>query len=286
MAETVVAAVSGQHGTRANYKRGCRCDNCRAANVRYECDRHRVNWAEKMNAKWVDAEPIRQHIRALQASGMGQRQIAVAAGLPRSFVINILYGRHGQPQRRVLKSNAEAALSVRLRLAGGQHVSAIGSARRLQALAVMGWPHGRLRQEIGCSQPTLTHVLSGRGQVTVAVAQKIAEVYDRLAMTPGPSRSASIRAKAKGWLPPLAWDDDLIDNLAAQPVLGDLGDRNDIDQVAVERLVFGEDWRSIGATRLERIAAAEQLLAADHPKQRIERQLGVQFGRHYGRRGA
>jgi hypothetical protein len=39
----------------------------------------------------------------------------------------------------------------------------------------------------------------------------IRDLYERLWDQPGPSQRTAAIAKGKGWLPALAWDDDLID---------------------------------------------------------------------------
>lgn len=54
------------------------------------------------------------------------------------------------------------------------------------------------------------------------------------------------------------------------------------DPVVVERLVDGADWRRIGATRAERIAAAELMPT----KADAERRLGLRAGRDFAVRGA
>jgi hypothetical protein len=49
-------------------------------------------------------------------------------------------------------------------------------------------------------------------------------VYDRMSMTPGTSAYARNRAERQGWLPPLAWDDEMIedpDYVPAEQVLRD-----------------------------------------------------------------
>lgn len=53
----------------------------------------------------------------------------------------------------------------------------------------------------------------------------------------------------------------------------------DVDTVVVDRLVAGADWRAIGATRAERIAAAELLDRRGTPRNDIERRLGLSWGR-------
>jgi hypothetical protein len=51
-------------------------------------------------------------------------------------------------------------------------------------------------------------------------AGQVARVYDELAMTPGPSTRARDAAARRGWVPPLAWDDDEIDDPQARPARG------------------------------------------------------------------
>ena len=54
----------------------------------------------------------------------------------------------------------------------------------------------------------------------------------------------------------------------------------DLDPVVVDRLVAGADWRTIGATRAERIAAAERLdRTGAASRVAIERRLGLRWGR-------
>ena len=58
-------------------------------------------------------------------------------------------------------------------------------------------------------------------RVTRETARRMAAVYDRYAMTVPPASGAVTqtrdRAAAKGWPPPLAWDDEDLDNPTALP---------------------------------------------------------------------
>ena len=65
--------------------------------------------------------------------------------------------------------------------------------------------------------------------------------------------------------------------LAVQPL-----EPVDLDPVVVDRLIAGADWRSIGATRTERIAAAERLPS----KADAERRFGLRQGRDFAVREA
>lgn len=93
-----------------------------------------------------------------------------------------------------------------------------GTARRLRALVAMGYSQADIGRAVGIS-PTYISKLANqnRGQVNPDTADRIIALYDKLSMTPGPSRWARDWAHRKGWMPPLAWDDDTIDDPAAQP---------------------------------------------------------------------
>jgi hypothetical protein len=121
---------------------------------------------------------------------------------------------------------SEAAKAARRRIrklrAAGAHPSAfthnVGTVRRLQALAVLGWPCQALGQHLGCSEQAVERMRSGRiPTVYVRTAARIAALYDELSMTPGPSALTAERSRAKGWLPPLAWDERALDVPEAAP---------------------------------------------------------------------
>lgn len=67
---------------------------------------------------WVDAAPVRAHIHALHAVGLGYRRIAALAGVDRSQICNISVGRRAQdrtyegPARFCHPATAAAILAV------------------------------------------------------------------------------------------------------------------------------------------------------------------------------
>lgn len=71
--------------------------------------------------------------------------------------------------------------------------------------------------------------------------------------------------------------------LGLDPLPAEVG----VDEVVVDRLLSGADWRDVGATREERIAAAlEALRRPDVALADIERRLGLRAGRDFPRRAA
>jgi hypothetical protein len=95
-------------------------------------------------------------------------------------------------------------------------VSAVGTVRRIEALHAIGWPGSALGARLGVTEDALRQWRS-RTIVNIRTAESVAKLYDALSMTPGPSPITKSRAARYGWAPPLAWDDDNIDDPAATP---------------------------------------------------------------------
>lgn len=95
-------------------------------------------------------------------------------------------------------------------------VDATGTVRRIRALHALGYSRLDLATRLGMFENNLPRI--GRsGVVYRVVAEKVTALYDELSMIPGPSARAVAHAARKGWVPPLAWDDDSIDDPAARP---------------------------------------------------------------------
>lgn len=227
------------HGTRARYVagpdaggrpgRGCRCGACTAANRAQHRRRSRMI-AYGQWQPYVDAEPARQHVQALRAAGLGRRRIAQLAGVPASAVAGLLYGQPGRPPaRRLRPGTAARLLAVQpgpTARAAGTPVDAAGTQRRLQALVALGHPQATLARRLGMTRSNFGAMMR-RPQVTAATARAATRLYGQLWDTPPPvgtpraraiAAQARAHAAARGWPPPLAWDDDTIDNPAAEPL--------------------------------------------------------------------
>jgi transcriptional regulator with XRE-family HTH domain len=96
-------------------------------------------------------------------------------------------------------------------------VDVTGTRRRIRALARIGWSLHEVARRLGVPVQSLSRAHRHSGHVRLATAQKVAALYDELSMTPGPSVHARCHAERQGWPPPLAWDDDDIDNPTARP---------------------------------------------------------------------
>ncbi|MFW5415061.1 hypothetical protein J0910_00505 [Nocardiopsis sp. CNT-189] len=174
--------------------------------------------AEGRWSPWGDLEQVRARVRALEAAGHTRRSIATAAGLADETVQHLM-----SPKARQVKAFvADAILAADPWSASAGYLPAIGATRRLQALAALGWTIQDAAAHTGLASSTIAEIRrGGHRHVQAPTHRAIVAAYDQLSMrrplaTPG---AAVTRGKAarRNWAPPLAWDDDSIDDPAAVP---------------------------------------------------------------------
>ncbi|MBN9791258.1 hypothetical protein DMP17_22005 [Pseudonocardia sp. TMWB2A] len=165
---------------------------------------------------------------------MGPERISELSGVPVDTIRTLIYGKPSQalvPSQRVRPATADRLLAVRpdpALLAGGAVIDGTGTARRLQALVAMGHTVPSIAARLGMLRAQVTALLRA-SKVTASMARRVSDVYDALSMSAPVTDTLSRkqmagRARATaarhGWVPPLAWDDDTIDDPAAVPDLG------------------------------------------------------------------
>lgn len=103
---------------------------------------------------------------------------------------------------------AHARARKRDRCIPNPHVPPLGTVRRVQALARLGWSSSELSRRLGHDRTYLAKVLT-ESKIEATTALKVAELYADLSMTwcttPTAGRTAA-EARAKGYPPPLAWN--------------------------------------------------------------------------------
>jgi len=100
-------------------------------------------------------------------------------------------------------------------------VPANGTLRRLKALVCLGWPVEQLAARSGVDVEWLLTRESGKKfTVPTEVAAAVSACYDELSMIVGPSPEVREYGQRRQWRPPLAWDDESIDDPAARPDRG------------------------------------------------------------------
>ena len=170
-----------QHGTHACYKLdNCRCWPCAAAETRYEQQRVRNNAYGRSN--YVDAEPARQHIRALMARGMGLKRVVAVSDISQGALWKLVYGKRQadgtqRPSKRITRDLERRILAIQLDLADGAKVDGQQTARRLQALIASGWSGSKLASRLDILPTNLTPLLHGRRAVLVSTAKAVHALY-------------------------------------------------------------------------------------------------------------
>jgi hypothetical protein len=118
------------------------------------------------------------------------------------------------------RANARYAKVLRLEHLAGERrlIDATGTARRLRALMTIGWAKHHLADQLGVSTVRVDTLLR-QPTVRRPTAARVVALYEHLSDTPGPSTIAAAKTRALGYPPPIAWDDDTIDDPDAVPWL-------------------------------------------------------------------
>lgn len=193
----------------------------------------------------------RAHVAHLLDLGLTKEAIARVAGVSPGHVARVLT----DPDKKLIDRRVEAAL---LRVTHRPHPAqavclAIGAQRRAQALAAMGWSISWQAEQLG---KRVTNYSTELRHVRLSYPTWVAvkDLYDRHSMTRGPFPVAAKRAHSAGWAPPLAWDDDTIDDPTATPDLGDAGPRR--AGRPIEHVVEDIEWYLL---EVDATATAEQV---------------------------
>jgi plasmid maintenance system antidote protein VapI len=246
----------------------------RRAHAEYENRRRRLIAYGRWNPR-TDAGHVRDHVRSLMAAGVSWRKIAALADVPEATIARLLWGRAGRPPSGWIRTpTATAILNVRAdreSLSPRALVDATGTHRRLQALITLGWSRTKLAEHLELDRNTVGRILNRR-RVYAATAVEVRDLYDRLwnVLPPRATKwdvSAAVAAQreatARGWVGPLAWDDENIDDPAARPAKARKAAKA-IDDVVVERALAGRpvELNRAEAAEVTRIATARGMSAS------------------------
>lgn len=175
--------------------------------------------ADKHNGipRTTPAAPARQKARQLTRQGWGRTTIVQATGISNTHLGELLT----RNRRRINATTSQQLLNTtpqHLYAAARPNdlVPAVGAKRRIRALVAIGHPMPQLRKQLGGYDPS-TLITRDYTSITKQVWDNINTLYNQLWDTPGPSTRAASNAAKKGWPPPLAWDDDTIEDPTARP---------------------------------------------------------------------
>ncbi|MEE2058943.1 DNA-binding protein [Rhodococcus artemisiae] len=202
----------------------------------YEKWRIRQHAYGRFDPEFIDATETLEHIQKLRAAGTSWRRIAELAGIYRTQLMRL------RTATKIGRGTAERILAIPVpaakHLVAADHdcVPAIGAARRIRALTALGWTQSYLANRLGMSVGNLyatTHLT--RDFLTVRRDRDIRVLFEELQMQRGPSVRARNLAVKYGWALPLEWDEESIDDPAAQPHRVRRTKRDDFVGRAVER---------------------------------------------------
>jgi hypothetical protein len=178
---------------------------------------------------FANAEPVREHVIAIRATGMSLKNLSTTTGVTLATLNHLMYGGSGHPPAAQLRTESATAL-----LAYWPHlndyvdaavIDATGTRRRLQALAAIGIPAKAIHQHINfVTCPTIGRARFSE-QVTARLARAVRDFYNQASGNPAedqdinPWVAARCRTAAtnRGWAPPNTWDDDTIEDPDAIP---------------------------------------------------------------------
>ncbi|MFI6909701.1 hypothetical protein ACIBKY_51160 [Nonomuraea sp. NPDC050394] len=256
-------ADGSDHSRRTSRKHGCCCPACLKLHKQYEVRKAQL----KQEGRWqpfTDPAPVREHLERLRReTGFGPRAIADLTGVGYFTIVRVAgWHKHLRGPSKIHTWRAERILAfwpTHNQIPKRMLVSATGTHRRIQALMVKGWCLAWLSREMGTDRSVLSWTLK-LPQVEARTAQRVRALYDRLWNQEPPQQTRQerravnmtrARARAAKWMPPLAWDDDSIDDPEAVP---DRGARETRDQALTE----DSDWL-MAVEGFDLVQAAERL---------------------------
>jgi len=176
-------------------------------------------------ARYVPAGPARARLAEfLEVYRVSLGTAAELSGLGSATLSALHYAQHPRFSDWVHITTQSAVFGMRFDLdqfAAEALVTSVGTVRRLEALAVLGWSWPSLERRLDLPRQTLMF-RRARPRVRAEYGRQVRDLYDELSMRRGPSAHAAGRAAAKGWLPPLAWDDEDLDDPRVPPAMSSL----------------------------------------------------------------
>ena len=202
----------------------------RTAAAHMQRRRRRLLAIGEWQSPYVDAEPVRAHLRKINAAGMPYMAISERLGLAQNSSLQHLMWGRGEwgPGQQVRRETAEMVLAYWPSLQDfpdAARIDATGTRRRVEALNAQGWSRRAIAERLDLVPAHFKKVL-GRERVTARVARAVADLYDALwnvdPLESGESLKSVSRvladARKSGYHSALAWDDDTIDDPAAAPM--------------------------------------------------------------------
>ena len=255
-----IPAEAFDHGDVRRYNRGCTCRPCRDAWNAHDKQGKYL----RANGRGRRTSPARSiaHIALLREAGMTDTEIRSAAGrLPLSTFYQLLKNTtliHHTTESRILAIPAPTGRECRSQAL----VSALGSTRRLQALAADGFSSRFLAARMNRKRDLVSLVQNYQpdeeGRLSLAAARDIRALVEDLAgrdpsefgVSDTAANRARDRAAANGWAGTAYWDAEDYDNPAFDPAVADDPVWFALAENTLELQGLGLDWEQ-AADRLD-----------------------------------
>lgn len=227
MSRTAVPAEAFDHGDPRRYRRGCRCRTCITAITKQV---QRGNFL-RATGRGLTTAPDRaaDHLDALRAAGTSDSYTIQQSGICPDLLYRIAR-RHGTIHRRT-ESRLLAVKPAPTTKGPGNNVPALGTTRRLRALAADGWSAAELGRQAGKHKQFIVHLqgLPEQAQVRMWVADYVRELCQQLRDRAPESQGVPVviasrtrkRAASKGWSGTDYWDDEDFDDPDFTPATTD-----------------------------------------------------------------
>lgn len=177
-------------------------------------------------ARYVDPVPVAAHVQALLDAGASRRAVADAAGISASSITRVM----NQPKhiRRVIAAALMRVTPAMIfnRTGHEDFVPDFGAKRRLHALNAIGHNAATIATAMGedVTPAIPRNIANNPGRwISRLNYERTLRAYAALWDQPGTCPRVRGQARRFGYAPPMAWDDDTIDNPLATPHLGEAG---------------------------------------------------------------
>jgi hypothetical protein len=205
------------HGTRTGFNHGCSrneyCPNTpTCAQVRYKAAK-RVAWREAGmlplgDQDMVPSGPVRDHVRTLLAVPEAETGIVgQAAGVSADLVLNISRAKNQTVRvgtaRKLLATTPAQVQALAPRRVNRRHIQLVRS------MQIQGWSMEWQAAQLGRSAEWLINLCAGKTpRIPAKDHTALLALARRLETEWGPDRVTAGKARAAGWHPLLAYDED------------------------------------------------------------------------------
>lgn len=206
-------------GTHSQY-RACRCEVCKAAVAKYARELRRKNmYGLPVGRRLVDAMPARMHLRNLYNQGYSLSRMSREFGVSTGALSMIMNGKTKLMRyENLVKILYHDVTTIPSKTIG--RVDAAPYREHLRRLGANGWSGDSIAKLCGFDGYDDMYVFREATTYLLAEnARKLGLAFAEIGDQVGPSKITMNYWRNKGWLPPIAYDEDDLPDWRAVPDL-------------------------------------------------------------------